>query len=345
MAGPMLALRSAAEAAAGFLTSNTALQSAIRFATTAAVGAGTVAAASGLANLPGRTRRAAEYNDMMLSFPTDLISSDVRRPEYFMSLQFVKYQKRAIHERKSILGQGTVFLPIPNQLNDRTSLSYDNKSIGSMIGGFTEKATGGTTGAIALGTATEALTRLIGSAPDGDKILSAASAVSGLAINPFLTVIFKNPEFKTHRFSWKLMPKNNNDTLMLQRIIETIKYHMLPGLLSSSGVIFEYPEMVQIRIYPSSNHLYMFKPCIIKSLDLNFAPSGGPSFFRSVPGAPTAVEMSMELQEIEYFTKMDFPGGNIRPEESIMGMLAPGGLMDPSLLPSLPGSFLFGGSR
>ena len=288
------------DAAAGALRG--AAAGAVRFAAEGAIGgAAILGARRALAELPGRTARAKEFQDL-LTFPSDL---DLK---YCMSIRFVKYEKRAISNRKDIITQGSIYLPIPNQLNDTTTLSYNQAELGSMIGSFSEAVTGTQNigGTIAEGVLVEGMQRALGAAPGGEKILNAVSAVSGLAINPFLTVVFKNPTFKTHSFSWKFMPKNQAESDSLTKIVQTIKYHMLPGLLTSSGVIFEYPEMVLLKIYPTEKHLYNFKPCIIKSMNVNFAPSGGPSFFRSVPGAPTGIEVKIELQEIEYFTKLDF---------------------------------------
>ncbi len=283
------------------------VRGAVALAFEGTVGGTAVLGARALAELPGRTARAGLFQDS-LRFPLDLLGEDSDYNPYFMSMRFVKYEKRAISNRKDILTQGSIYLPIPNQLNDTTTLNYDQAALGSMLGAFTEAATGTQNrgGTIAEGIAVEGLQRAIGSVPNGENILNAVSAISGLAINPFLTVVFKNPSFKSHSFSWKFMPKSQQESLQLTNIINTIKYHMLPGLLTSSGVIFEYPEMVLLKLYPTDEHLYKFKPCIIKSVNVNFAPGGGPSFFRSIPGAPTAVEMRMELQEIEYFTKLDF---------------------------------------
>jgi len=285
-----------------------------------------------LDELTGRSRRASQFQES-LRFPSDLVNNY----SYFMSIRFVKYEKRAISATKDIITQGSIFLPIPNQLNDTTSLNYDQAALGSMIGSFVEAETGAQNPAsvVAEGTLVEGAQRALSAVPGGDKILNAVSAVTGLAINPFLTVVFKNPSFKSHSFSWKLFPKSIQESQDLTAIINTIKYHMLPGLVTSSGVIFEYPEMVIINLYPTDNHMYKFKPCIIKSLNVNYAPAGGPSFFRDNPGAPTGVEIRMELQEIEYFTKLDIADNiaDIRPPDFFTSVPIP----TPGLLPSIPG--------
>jgi len=258
--------------------------------------------AQAAAELPGRTFRAGLFQDILI-FPSDLTTGV--SGNFYMSFKFLKYVKRAISEQKTILDQGTVLLPIPNGLNETTAVSYDNESLGPAIGGAIE-------GAGVEGFGVQGLQSLVQKLTGGQNLLSGASAVSGLGINPFLTVVFKNPQFKTHTFSWKLIPRDRDESIRLKNIIDTFKYHMLPGLLTSSGVIFEYPEMVQIKLHPNDEFTYKFKPCIIKTLDINYAPSGAPSFVFDSLFPPTAIEIRMSVQEIEYFTKLDYPGTNIQ---------------------------------
>ena len=286
------------------------------------------------ANLPGRTRAALNYQDS-LRFPLDLLGVNSDSNSYFMSLKFVKYEKRAIGDRKSIIDKGNIYLPIPNQLNDTYKINYSDAELGPMLGSFVESETSTRSSIETRGYGGEGIlahpTTLLSS-----ELKNAVSAVSGMAINPFLTVVFKNPSFKIHSFAWKFMPKNEKETDELTKIITAIKYHMHPGLLSSSGVIFEYPEMLLIRLYPDDKHTYTFKPCVVTGLSMNYASSGGPSFFNSISGAPTAVEMKIELQEIEYFTKLDYLPNSRPTQPQPLGN-------PPSILPSIPGfSGLFG---
>ena len=331
------AARGAAGAAAGSSIGNDILKGLVQFGIEATVGLGAIGLASLAADLPGRERKAGLFQDLLM-FPLDIRKQN--NNNYYMSLKFVKYTKRAISDRKTIVNKGEIILPIPNQLNDTTSLNYENKDLGPILGSFAEAFTASSLSAserISMGlegVAAGAAERLLSAVPGGSNVLNAASAVSGYAINPFMTVVFKNPSFKTHSFSWKFYPKTPEESIMLTRIVQTIKYHMLPGLVTSSGVLFEYPEMVNIKIYPSESNLYQFKPCVVKSLNVNYAPSGGPSFFKNSLAAPTGIELRMELQEIEYFTKLDIDNNlaGIEPPNFFQPFI---NLLDTSLLDSV----------
>lgn len=285
----------------------------------AAVRGGVGGAAIGVAAVLGRLRLGIGdvlYQDP-LKFPLDL--TDGEAGKFFMSLRFVRYVKRAISQQKTVEDQGSILLPIPNELNETTSLNYSNEALGPLLGAAVDASQ------LALSRPLLAADTLLRGAAAravqvGENYISpqlgaATSALSGLAINPFMTAVFKNPDFKTHNFSWKLYPRNKKESDELKKIIETIKFHILPDIQNQSGVIFEYPEMLLIKLHPNDEYTYKFKPAVVKSLTVNFAPSGGPSFFYNSNGAPTAVEMKIQCQEIEYFTKNDFAARRSLPFE------------------------------
>lgn len=275
----------------------------------AAAGAGILYGASKLSEVPIRDRFANQFQDV-LTFPKDLDK------QHFMSLRFVKYVKRNINDRKTIEDKKFIALPLPDNLVDNISMEYDQKALGPVLGGFSEFLTGAGGGVMADAAAAAALQgaadyagrlniggqNVLGS---GSNVLTAASAISGVAINPFLTVAFKNPKFKQHSFTWKLIPRNKEESEEIRKIILAIKYHMSPGLLTRSGVFFTYPEMVFVKLHPNDDYTYKFKPCVVESFDVNYAPAGAPSFYW-YNGAPTAIVIKMSLKEIEYFTKLDY---------------------------------------
>lgn len=83
---------------------------------------------------------------------------------------------------------------------------------------------------------------------------------------------------------------------------------MLPDYAGSSGgTLLTYPNIVQITISVNDPNYftYVFKPAVIQSFNVNFAPSGQPSFFGNTR-APTEVEIQMQILEIEYWLSSDF---------------------------------------
>jgi hypothetical protein len=273
-----------------------------------------------------------EYQSPIM-FPSDLSSRNVP----FMSMEFQRYQRRSINDQPFYTGLGKIMLPIPENLVETTSVTYskealntvvgaaadslagsvgsiaDSSSVGNLLstlgGRITTAATGAGVGALqvltgaAIGSIQDPTTRSVVGGLAGQTV-SALSALSGITTNPFEVILFKSPEFRRHSFSWNFIPNSLEESQKLQQLIETFKYHSLPGISAAGGVFFSYPEILKINFRPSDEYMYKFKPCVIDSVRVNYAPNK-PSFVKS-SGAPTAIQFQINLQEIEIMTKADF---------------------------------------
>ena len=222
-------------------------------------------------------------NNISGAFPEDLGSGTFN---FWMSLSFYTYQRPTQGELQGsytngYLGDlGTIRLPLPNSMIDHQDQAYDLESIGL-------------------------ITSLMGSVGNlANKVLGS----QGQTANPFMAVFYKSPAFKTHNFMWRLTPTNGPESTKLNSIISTIKANQLPTI---NGLMLGYPSIVQVTISNASvdNFSYAFKPAVIKSFEVNYTPEGQPSFFTGT-NAPTAVEMRMELLEIEYWSQSDYNGLN-----------------------------------
>lgn len=65
------------------------------------------------------------------------------------------------------------------------------------------------------------------------------------------------------------------------------------------------PEELEVCFY-GSKFLYKFARCVIQSVQVNYTPFGPASFFAGSEGAPTGVELTLSLQEIEQLTKESY---------------------------------------
>lgn len=264
-----------------------------------------------------RNTTAAALTNQDLTFPVDLLSANEERSAH-CRLRFSRYVRRSIREQPRLQVTSGMRLPLPvNGLNETQSVSYDTESLGPMIGAAADAATSAfnrtgngasiidTLKDVTVGAAAQAYSsaRLLGFE---NQTRAAISSITGTAINPFQTVTFKAPRFKSHRLGWKLIPKNAQESEIVRRIIELFKYHSSPGISSGPGVFFSYPEILEIQLFPNEDYLYRFKPCVVDSVSFNYAPNG-PSLYKGT-GAPTAVEINISLQEIEYWTKNDYEG-------------------------------------
>ena len=274
---------------------------------------------------------AQQYQES-LTFPNDLVLTN-ETP--YITFKFENYKKRSIYETvrtETVDRNGTIRLPIPRNLQDSFSVTYNQENLGPGIGAATNAilegrdagAAAGVVGAaqvpggLALQFGEAVLRRAINPAANpgflgqaaavaaegAGSVFNAVQSVSGVTPNPFQTILFKNPNFKKHQFSWSFVPKEQSESEKLRKIVETFQYHMLPGISKTASIFFTYPGIVRIFLNPNTNYLYKFKPCVVESFSVNYAPNG-PAFYRKTT-APAALTVNITFQEVELWTKNDF---------------------------------------
>lgn len=275
-------------------------------------------AAYGLLNLKAPTT--TNNTPPSIYFPNDLLSSGNDSRNFYMQIQFVSYKRRSIFDKVFLSPQGNegIYLPIPNNLVDTQTVTYGEEGADAAVGAAIEQGLGGgfskggiagaigAAGNVAKGLGLDTARSIAQNAPNGLKVsVDQILQMSGVAQNPFLTVLFKSPTFKQHSFSWKLAANNVEETEKIRTIIETIRYHMLPAMApSQGGTLLTYPDMALIKLMPDDKYLYRFKPCVIESMSANYAPAASPAFFK-LKNAPVEVQLSIQLKEIEYWLKED----------------------------------------
>lgn len=267
------------------------------------------------------------YTGSGLTFPNDLISADNAR-NFYVSIGFMKYRRRSLFENGRVMFTDGIHLPIPNNLQDANMVLYSEEEMGTVAGLGVEAASSlgsvsGALGALGGGAAAEYAKRALSSlGPWAQQGLELGLQQGGLALNPFLNVMFKAPVFKSHSFSWKLSPSNEKESIILRQIIAVIKKNMYPNLggendmfgkfgftgAVSGSIVLSYPSLALIKLFPNDQYLYEFKPCVVTSLIVNFTPSGTPSFFNSTK-APAEVSITMNFKEIEYWLSRDIDPG------------------------------------
>jgi len=137
---------------------------------------------------------------------------------------------------------------------------------------------------------------------------SAYLGLFGKSINPFQVVLYQCPVYKRHSFTWVLSPRNEQESTIIKNIVAKFRYHMKSDFTGgvAGGLIFDYPDMCYVTLYPKDEYLYKFKPCVVEGFQANYARQApmGPSFYRGT-GAPSEVEITVNLLEIEYWVKED----------------------------------------
>jgi hypothetical protein len=206
---------------------------------------------------------------------------------------------------------GAVTLPPPMNLVDTNQLEYQSLSLtqaalnmGSGAAAIAGAISGGTPGAGGLsrlsGYASMNLTNALSQTTRAT--LEAAGALTGEALNTHQTLKFVQPTLKTHTFSWKLVPSNEDESKILQAIVNFIKSRIYPSI-SFGGLGFSYPDLVNVYLY-NGDKMYLFKPAYVNGFAVNYTTEGGPSFHKN--GYPVAVQIDMTITETAVWKNEDF---------------------------------------
>jgi hypothetical protein len=171
---------------------------------------------------------------------------------------------------------------------------------------------------------------------------AALANVTNVARNPHKVVLFTGANFREHRFTYSLTPKNAREAEIIYEIIRKFKFHMSPkyglgnvgqisaglvqglggdgsgafandlaGLTQEAGAtsraFFEYPEVFQIKFSREST-LFSISESVLKSFTINYHPQNYPAYVRSLTqgGAkayPAEVVIDMLFLETDVITK------------------------------------------
>jgi len=212
-----------------------------------------------------------------------------------------------------------IVLPLPANLSESFAVEYATPALGPVVGAAAEGIIAGARNAGAAGVAQSvmkgvtnipaaaeagALGALKKMGGAGETAANIGSMALGVAPNPHLAVLFTNIGLRSHKFSYKFAPRSAAELARLKAIIFNLKQKMLPGLDGSGGMLFSFPDVVDIKfITGKAKAPYIIKRCVMETLDVNYSPGGSPAFFKT--GDPVMVEISMSFKEMSPYTRDD----------------------------------------
>lgn len=286
------------------------------------------------------TYRKDGYTGRSFLYPSD--SGDICMIMKFKTYAFSDSTKRA----SEVGGQDTIFLPLPEQLNDTSNIKVgpgelgvtgalatdafsDLNSLNDLIGRLRSagQATGeearetvddimrgkfGDVAIDALGSAKYFARSTISSLFPGAGI--AADVIGGNAINPHATLDFDGVDLKTYQFNWTLAPKSEKESDLIKNIIRQINFHIHPryqevvggATASLNRGLLEYPSLVTASLSGLSSDHYV-KLFEYPMMVSNFQVNYSPQGNSILEGGkPAIVQMSMSLIETVIRTRRDY---------------------------------------
>jgi hypothetical protein len=227
--------------------------------------------------------------------------------QYYMRMMFQRYYRPAPQSTGQFKHFRTIILPVPRDLKETLDINIDPKSQG-VGGGAVDYLTD-----IARGAGSQAggeFAILYSYAIQKTESLGEILGQTFNAVpNPHLQAIFSGVELRNHTFQWTFAPRNPQESRNLKAIIYEIKKNSLPAYSTMGTAALQYPPMVDIKLMPWATNpekeLIRFKKCLVKSVSVNYAPAGLPSFFKGTR-EPTMIQIEIQLIETEIQTANEY---------------------------------------
>ena len=135
-----------------------------------------------------------------------------------------------------------------------------------------------------------------------------ANKVFGQADNPFVEVFFNTMNVRTFTYNFNFAPRNEDETMEIQEIIQLFRFHMAPELQAQNSRYLTLPSEFDIHYMYKANdgnsyendYYNRISTCVLENVSTNYTPNGVKSF---ADGAPTQITMSLTFKETEVLTK------------------------------------------
>ena len=232
---------------------------------------------------------------------------------------------------KTLKVKGNYFLPIPSSMKDSQGIDYSTMELGAIGGklaGKVDEVAQKLGAATSVEEAGRILGRLVGEGAKSvsnakpadaigavqaivgtnNRVGAVAGAVLGQVPNPHVTAFFKGVKLKNYTFDWQLWPQSAEETLTIEKMINSLKSDILPTAGNGTlGLTLKYPKEAHCRIHTlngNQSHIN-FKPAFVTDVSVDYTPQG-PAFLEN--GHPAGIGLSISLQETSIWLSDDYDG-------------------------------------
>ena len=243
-----------------------------------------------------------------------------------LSISVLEYKPRPIGEgSQSGLGigeregytsrvLGSVFLPVPGSVLDSNNVSWDADSMDPVKllasqAFFKNVQEGGVDGLVdSLGNVAKsvgensgdvktAVGAALAKAATGGNILTRAT---GAVINPNMELLFKGPQLRTFGLTWKMSPRDYEESQMIKNIIRMFKQSMAVKR-SKSQLFLKSPNTYKLEYLTAGGRDHSFLPkikeCALTGCNINYTPDGNYQTYED--SSMVAYEMTLNFNELE----------------------------------------------
>ena len=176
---------------------------------------------------------------------------------------------------------GQISLPIPNQLQDISSVNYEGLEDRSLLG--------------------EAGKNILNATPSSiQKVVQQGSRYKATKLASQNTLLFDSVSVKTFSFSWKLVPQNSTEATNIEQIIKKFELSKLP-YYNGGNEFLNFPDYFTIQFGGVQPKLVKYLPCILTDINVNYAPDSHFQMYNT--GDFPAIELNITFGELTSRTR------------------------------------------
>lgn len=242
---------------------------------------------------------------------------------------------------------GTIFLPIPNQIQDQNRVNWGADSINGLaaMGLSAAESIMRSSGRDMLSTAGQEIdtikNKILSTGSGGRNAFNAqigaeivnqfggntsASGIlartSGQILNPNMELLFNGVTLRSFNFTFDLAPRDIDESKTIKKIIRVFKKYMAAKTTSANsgnGLFIASPDVFQLT-YKKGNtdhpFLHTFKPMALLNASVNYTGSGVYATYRD--GTPVHMQLTLSFQELNPIYNEDY--GDIETDEKGPGV-------------------------
>jgi hypothetical protein len=288
--------------------------------------------------------------------PTWKFPDDLENQRSMIAFHWYKRTKRTKQHAGLKNKISSIYLPLPGNLQHASKAAWENANLGAIgemgrrmgeegLGGLEARFKAASTKDIAksgmalleslvVGNISGTTGAIAGAIPGKGKAIKAATGAgigtaakaalggAGVAVNPHKAMLFSGVDFRTHQFTYKLVPKGQTDSWAAAAIIKEFRRNMLPtfrvggltplssGQVMGSNMFFTYPNECEIEIlidgdpYAQETFMQHIFTSVLTDISVNYHGEGTPQYF-ATSKAPVSMEISLSFTETTIRTADD----------------------------------------
>ena len=229
---------------------------------------------------------------------------------------------------------GSVFLPVPGNVLDSNNVAWTEDTMDPVkllaSNAFFENVQKGsgaidgladTLGQIGVsigensGDVKTAVSAALAKAATGGSILTRKT---GSVINPNMELLFKGPQLRTFGLTWKMSPRDYEESEMIKKIIREFKQSMAVQR-SESMLFLKSPSTYKLQYITAGGKDHSFLPkikeCALTGCNINYTPDGNYQTYEN--SSMVAYEMTLNFNELEPIYHDDYTKLDGNTDESI----------------------------